>query len=133
MIHFVKTLLIIFLMIPSLSDICSAGETNSSALQENSISLIKHHMNSITDLPVECVLLENEGEFENNHTSTLWAIREKHDQTCGGDPDTAPIISRVVSIKKPDQEGIELFRLDIECMCLGDKLNLSNMRTGKSN
>ena len=110
-------------MIPSLSDICSAGETNSSALQENSISLIERYMDSITDLPVECVLLENEGEFENNHTSTLWAIREKHSQNCGGDPDTAPIISRLVSIKKTDQEGIELFRLDIECMCLGEKLN----------
>ena len=123
MIHFVKTLLIIFLMIPSLSDICSAGETNSSALQENSISLIENHMDSITDLSVECVLLENEGELENNHTTTVWAIRENHNQNCGGDPDTAPIIGRLVSIKKPDQEGIELFRLDIECMCLGEKLN----------
>jgi len=123
MIYSVKTLAVIFLMIPSLSDICSASETNSSALQENSISLIERYMNSITDLPDECVFLEHEGEFKNNHTSTLWAIREKHDQTCGGDPDTAPIISRVVSIKKPDQEGIELFRLDIECMCLGEKLN----------
>lgn len=110
-------------MIPSLSDICSAGESNSSALQENSISLIEHHMNSITDLPVECVLLENEGELDNNHTTTVWAIRENHNQNCGGDPDTAPIIGRLVSIKKPDQEGIELFRLDIECMCLGEKLN----------
>ena len=80
-------------------------------------------MDSITDLSVECVLLENEGELENNHTTTVWAIRENHNQNCGGDPDTAPIIGRLVSIKKPDQEGIELFRLDIECMCLGEKLN----------
>ena len=123
MIYSVKTLLIIFLIIPSLSDICSASETNSSALQENSISLIERHMGSITDLSVECVLLQNEGEFENNQTNTLWAIREKHDENCGGDLDTAPIIGRLVSIRKPDQGGIELFRLDIECMCLGEKLN----------
>ena len=94
MIYSVKTLAVIFLMISSLSDICSASETNSSALQENSISLIEHHMDSITDLSVECVLFENEGEFENNRTSILWAIREKHDQTCGGDPETSPIIDR---------------------------------------
>lgn len=118
----IRTLLIISVLMSSMSEICLANAHNSPASQENSISLIKYHMGSITDLSVECVLFENEGEFENNRTSTLWAIREKHDQTCGGDPETSPIIGRVVSIKN-DQDVIELFRLEIECMCLGEKLN----------
>lgn len=118
-----RTLLITFLLIPAMSDICLANETNSSVLKENSISLIGHHMGSIMDLSVAYVLLENEGEFGNNHMTTLWATRAKHDQTCRGYPDIARIKDRMVSIKKPDQEGIELFLLGIECMCLGGKLN----------
>lgn len=113
----------ILLLMSAMSGICVAKDVYNPASQEVVVSLIQNTIKKVTELSVECVLIESEGQFEASDTSTLWAIRENHDQTCGGDPDTAPVIQRVVSVFKAYQKSIELFLLDADCMCLGAKLN----------
>jgi hypothetical protein len=113
----------ILLLMSAMSGICVAKDVYNPASQEVIVSLIQSTIKKITELSVECVLIESEGQFEASDTSTLWAIRENHDQTCGGDPNTAPVIQRLVSVHKPDEESIALFLFDIECMCVGRRIN----------
>ena len=123
MTYALKLYLNILLLTAAMSGICSAKDVNNNAKQEVIFTLIENNIGSITSLSVECIMLEYEGHFEGGENSYLWAIREKHNESCGGDPNTAPIINRVVSVHKSHEEKIDLFILDIECMCLGKKLN----------
>jgi hypothetical protein len=118
-----KLYLNILILTAAMSGICSAKDVNNTAQQEETSTLIENNIESITSLSVECIMLEYEGHFKDGENSYLWAIREKHNESCGGDPNTAPIINRVVSVHKSHEEKIELFVLDLECMCLGKKLN----------
>ena len=113
----------ILLLMSAMSGICVAKDVYNPASQEVIVSLIQNTIKKITEQSVECVLIESEGQFEASDTSTLWAIRENHDKTCGGDPNTAPVIQRLVSVHKPDEESIALFLFDIECMCVGKRIN----------
>ena len=107
----------------ALSGICIAKDAHNPASQDVILPLIQSNIGAITELSVECIIVENEGEFDTSDLSILWAIRENHNQTCGGDPDTAPVIQRVVSVFNANQKSTDLFILDADCMCLGKKLN----------
>ena len=47
----------------------------------------------LTDLSRECILVLTE---QKNYKQIIFELREKHDATCGGDPDVAPRIAFVV-------------------------------------
>lgn len=104
-------------------DICVAKDKHIPAPQEAILTLIRNNIQKITELSAECIIIEHEGEFDISDTSILWSIRENHDQICGGDPATAPVIQRVVSVFNANQNSIDLFLLEGDCMCLGKKLN----------
>ena len=76
--------------------------------------LIKQNLPQITGLGEACVSYEF--AFLNNEVVT-WELREIHNAQCGGDPNTAPRIASLKTVKEPSGGKVSLAVDDIACGC----------------
>lgn len=79
-----------FIALLLISPLAFADEFNSDIAKE----IATNHLDKLTSLEPECVSFYFEGSNE-TRTKFWFEIRELHNEKCGGDPYTAPIIARV--------------------------------------
>lgn len=76
---------------------CACGDTSSTPVVKNPDLETSVHQaitrNHLTSLAPNCLQLERSSKHETPYFEIY--IREKHDEQCGGDPETAPLLFTV--------------------------------------